>query len=172
MVGPQEQAVRWDNWFVLLDPAWQPASPDQQPPPEKIVGGWMLDEAGNAGPFEPNPNFVPQDESTPTDPVDALLRLVQRGEDVGDQLLATIKDAVVEIAVDDEDEALVGPGADGKMVVLVVTAPVQRAEIGVEQWRRIHGVRLPEVVPEDVDILLNPDGSAPFRLSTDALRES
>lgn len=171
MVGPQEQAIRQDDWFVLLDPAWQPGSPDESPPPEMIVGGWQLDADGKAGPFQPNPSFVPRDATTPTDPVDALLRLAARGEEVADQLLPTVRDAVVEIAVDEQDRPLVGPAPDGVPVVLVVTAPVHRSELGPERWWPVHGVRLPEIVPEGADILLNAASPAPFRLSTEALRD-
>jgi hypothetical protein len=163
--------VQRDNWFVLLDPQWRPASPDAAPPQEAIAGGWMVDEDGKPGPFQPNPNYVPGDDSTPTDPTDALLRLINRGEDVGDQLIPTVRDSVVEIAVDDEDQPLVSQAPDGVLSVLVATAPLQRTALPIERWWPVVGSRLPEVVPEGVDILLNPDGPAAFRLSTDALRE-
>ncbi len=172
MVEPDRHVVRQDNWFVLLDPKWQPSSPDMKPPPEAIVGGWMLDEHDKPGPFQPNPDYVPGDETTPTDPTDAVLRLIMRGENVGDQLIPTVRDAVVEIAVDEEDQPLISPSPDGVMSVLVATAPVQRTGLPLERWWPVVGARLPELVPDGVDILLNPDGLAPFRLSTDALRDA
>lgn len=172
MVEPDGRVVQQDNWFVLLDPKWQPGGPDAQPPPEAIVGGWMLDADQKAGPFQPNPNYVPGDEQTPTDPTDALLRLIMRGENVGDKLIPTVRDSVVEIAVDEDDQPLLSPAPDGVLSVLVATAPIQRTGSSMDRWWPVVGGRLPEVVPDGVDILLNPDGPAPFRLSTDALRDA
>lgn len=172
MAEARPGTVRRDNWLVLLDPKWRPGGQDEQPPPNAVVGGWMLDADDKPGPFQPNPNYVPGDDETPTDPIDALLRLVMRGENVGDQLLPTVRDGVVEIAVDEEDQPLVSPAPDGVLCVLVATAPVQRSLSTLERWWPVVGARLPEVVPDGVDILLNPDGPAPFRLSADALRAS
>jgi hypothetical protein len=163
-------AIRQDNWFVLLDPAWQPANPQTQAPPEAIVGGWMLDEDGKAGPFQPNPDYVPGDESTPTDPTDAVLRLIAAGQDVRDQLVPTVRDAVLEIAVDDHDQPIVSPAPDGVPCVLVVTASAHKARVDAQNWWPVVGAMLPEIVPDGVDILLNPGGPASFRLSTEALR--
>jgi hypothetical protein len=163
-------AVRQDNWFVLLDPGWQPETEGQQAPPAAVVGGWMLDEAGKPGPFQPNPGYLPGDESTPTDPTDAVLRLLIAGQDVGDQVVPTVRDAVLEIAVDDQDQPMVSQAPDGKPSVLVATAPVHKQRLDVQRWWPVVGTNLPEIVPAGVDILLNPGSPASFRLSTDALR--
>jgi hypothetical protein len=163
--------VRQDGCFVLLDPSWRPGSQGEQPPSEVVAGRWPLDAAGKPGPFQPNPDYLPGDEATPTDPADALLRLIMRGENVGEQLVPTVRDAVVEIAVDEHDQPLVTPASDGMLCVLVATAPAHRTGLPPDRWWKVAGTRLPEVVPEDVDILLNPDGPAPFRLSADALRD-
>lgn len=163
-------AIRQDNWFVLLDPAWRPANPAAQAPPEAVVGGWMLDEDGKPGPFQPNPDYVPGDESTPTDPADAVLRLLAAGQDVGDQLVPTVRDAVLEIAVDEQDQPIVSAAPDGVPCVLVATAPVHRERVDVRDWWPVVGAKLPEIVPQGMDVLLNPGGPASFRLSTEALR--
>jgi hypothetical protein len=163
-------AVRQDNWFVLLDPSWHPANPGQQAPPEAVAGGWMLDEHGKPGPFQPNPGYVPGDESTPTDPTDAVLRLIVRGEDVADRLVPTVRDAVLEIAVDDQDQPMVNAAPDGKPSVLVTTAPMHKQRLDVQRWWPVVGTKLPEIVPAGVDVLLNPGGPASFRLATEALR--
>jgi hypothetical protein len=163
-------AVRQDNWFVLLDPGWQPGNPGQQAPPEAVVGGWMLDEDGKPGPFQPNPGYLPGDESTPTDPTDAVLRLLIAGQDVGDQLVPTVRDAVLEIAVDEKDEPMVSLAPDGRSSVLVATAPVHKQRLDVARWWPVVGTALPDVVPAGVDVLLNPGGPASFRLTMDALR--
>jgi hypothetical protein len=153
---------------VLPDPTWQSG---EVPPNGLTVGTWQVDETGRSGPFEPNPDYLPFDDETPTDPTDSVLRLIMRGEDVGDRLIPSVRDAVVEIAMDDQDQPLVTPAPDGMLCVLVVTSPAQRVDSQLTNWWPIVGARLPEVVPEEVDILLNPDGLAPFRLSTTALAD-
>ncbi|HEY4022036.1 MAG TPA: type VII secretion system-associated protein [Pseudonocardiaceae bacterium] len=169
---PQGSQVRLDNWIVLLDPAWQSDDPDAKPPPRAIAGGWPLGEEGKAGPFQPNPDFAPVDGTIPTDPTDAVLRLVSKGEVSAEHLVSQIRDAVLEIAVDEDDHLLVGPAPDGVPCVAVTTAPAHKARVTAPRWRPVTGDRLPEVVPDDVDVLLNPDGPAAFRLRTDALRGS
>jgi hypothetical protein len=165
-------AVRQDNWFVLLDPAWQPEVPGQQAPPAAVAGGWMLDENGKPGPFQPNPGYVPGDESTPTDPTDAVLRLIVAGQDVGDQLVPTVRDAVLEIAVDAQDQPVVSVAPDGKPSVLIATAPVHKQRLDIERWWPVVGTKLADVVPAGVDVLLNPGGPASFRLEMAALRNT
>lgn len=163
--------VQRNDSFVLLDPSWRPSRSDEQPPPEAVAGRWMLDADGKPGPFQPNPDYLPGDQDTPTDPTDALLRLIMRGENVGEQLIPTVRDSVVEVAVDERDQPLVTPAPDGMLCVLVATSPAHRTGLPPDRWWPVVGSRLPEVVPEDVDILLNADGPAPFRLGTDALRD-
>ncbi|MGW5388244.1 hypothetical protein [Nocardia sp. NPDC003963] len=45
-----------------------------------------MHRAGEAGRFEPDPTHVPADDSTPTDPIDAVLRLIPRDEQPADIL--------------------------------------------------------------------------------------
>ena len=163
-------AQTWiDNWLVLFDPAWQRTG-DEQPPKEVVVGGWLLDSDGKPGPFQPNPDFVPSGPDTPSDPIDAVLRRVGRGDKVGDQLVPAVLDAVVEIAVDDAGNPLVGPAPDGVPCVGVATAPLHKARVEAPRWRSLVGRNLPAVVPPGAGILLNPDGPAAFRLTMEALR--
>lgn len=168
---PMPGAVRQDNWFVLLDPDWPRPTPWSSPPPAVIVGGWMLDNKGDIGPFQPNPHFAPIGRSTPSDPTDAVLRLIAEGADAGDQLVPTLSDSVVEIGCDDHDNPLIGAAPDGVPCVPVVTAELHKQRLEVQYWRPIVGSTLPDVVPIGTDILLNPGDRAQFRLITDALRQ-
>lgn len=163
-----------DNWALLVDPNWQATHPDQAPPNEAMVGGWLLDEAGQKGPFQPNPDFVPRDDVTPTDPTDAVLRLIARGEAGVDELVASLRDGIVEIALHTEAEPLVVMSPDNVRCVLVVTAPAHRnrLDLAPDQWAPLPGAELAEVIPEGLDILLNPDGPAGFRLVAEVLRAS
>ncbi|WP_084497840.1 type VII secretion system-associated protein [Nocardia amamiensis] len=169
MTQPAPEAIQMGNWFVLLDPAWQAETPDEPPPPHVIAGGWRVADDGTVGPFEPNSDFEPSSDTTPTDPTDAILRRIARGEPVGDDLIPTLRHAVVEIACDGEDLPLIGDAPDGVACVLVATSPLHRRGGPVDRWRRVRGRVLPDVVPHGLDILLNPAGPAPFRLITEKL---
>lgn len=168
---PPDDGTRMDNWLVMVDPDWG-GSGDQPPPTHVIVGGWPLDEQDEPGPFEPNPQFVPATPGTPTDPIDAVLRLIGQGREVVDDLIPAVLDTIVEIAVGDDDSVLVGPAPDGEPCVVIATAPLHKAQIRVPAWRRLPGSALAGVVPDGVDILLNPGGPATMRLSTRALADA
>lgn len=168
MEEPMPGAIRQDDWFILLDPVRQtdplPAAPDT------IVGGWMVAEDGAVGPFEPNPRYIPADDSTPTDPVDALLRRIAAGESLADDLVEWILNAIVEIGCDEQDRPLIGRAPDGVTCAVVATAALQKQDVDADRWWPVLGRELPDILPPSTDILLNPNGSAPFRLITAVLR--
>lgn len=170
MVDPPPEAIRQGDWFLLLDPAYRPETMDSPPPPAVIVGGWMLNADHIVGPFEPNPDYVPADESTPTDPVDSLLRRIAEGEQLAEELLDAVRNAVLEIGCDEEDRPLIGIAPDGAHCVVIATAGVQKRAVDVDRWWPVLGGALTDIVPPDTDLLLNPAGAAPFRLSVHALR--
>jgi hypothetical protein len=160
-----------ENWAMMLDPGWQPRHPDEQPPVEAMVGGWRLDENGNPGPFEPNPKYVPSSADSPTDPADAVLRLVADGKESVDSVLPVIKDALLEIAAE-EGQPLVGPAPDGAPCVAVVTAPAHRQRVDAAEWYQLTAEQLLGALPADVDILINPGAHGSMRLLASALRDS
>jgi hypothetical protein len=161
-----------DDWAVLIDPEWRPRFPDEQPPAEAMVGAWPLDEHGNHGLFQPNPDFVPANDESPSDPVDAVLRLINRGEADAGALIPTVRNAVLEVAVSEDGRLLIGPAPDDVPCVAVTTAAVHRKRVGIEHWGQITADELVQVLPEGTDILLNPDGPAAMRLLASALREN
>lgn len=156
-----------EEWVVLPDPGWDPDSPL---PAVAMVGGWRLGESGKPGPFQPNPDYRPRDAATPTDPLDAVLRLFAAGEDVGHRIVPAVLDAVLQIGCDDCGTPLVGSAPDGALCVAVVTAEVHKRRVQADRWLSISGDRLPEVTPPGADILFNPGGPAQFRLVARALR--
>ncbi|WP_246350517.1 type VII secretion system-associated protein [Nocardia barduliensis] len=169
---PQPVTIQRDDWMLLVDPGWKPVNPWSEPPPEAVIGGWMMDENGGAGPFQPNPGYLPGNDDTPTDPTDALLRSVAEGKPVGDELLALIRNSVVEIVCDEQDQPMVDTAPDGVPCVLVVTAEAQKVDVGSGRWWPVLGSKLPAVIPSGTDILLNPGGPAPFRLASEVLRNA
>lgn len=172
MVDQTSSSSGRDDWAVLVDPEWRPRFPDEQPPTQAMAGGWPLDEQGNPGKFQPNPEFVPVNDASPTDPIDAVLRLINKGEADVDALIPTVRDAVLEVAVAEDGALLIGPAPDGAPCVAVATAAVHRQRVGNEHWGQVTADELVRVLPENTDILLNPAGPASMRLLADALRAS
>ncbi|BDT92273.1 hypothetical protein IFM12275_22490 [Nocardia sputorum] len=162
--------VRQGDWFVLTSPAWEPNESEQSPPPRTIVGRWKIGADGQVGPFEPNPAYLPPDEQSPTDPLDALLHLIHAGDaDAGAELVPTLRQSVVEIGCDEHGRPVIDKAPDDVPCVLVVTAHAQKFGPPVQRWLRLVGDELPAVIPPGVDILLNANGRAAFRLRAEAL---
>ncbi|MGK8503166.1 type VII secretion system-associated protein [Nocardia asiatica] len=166
MNEPPPDAVRLDDWFVLLDPTFD-VSTTVELPADAIVGGWPVLDEGAVGPFEPNPHYRPRDEAAPTDPINATLRLLVSADDVADDLVRMVRGSVVALGCDEENRPAIGKSPDGELCVVVATAESQKRNVPTPRWWPIAGDRLPDVIPEGVDILLNPASSAPFRLRTD-----
>lgn len=165
----KEESVGSDreDWVVQVDPRWQPSETSQVPPSSMILGGWMLD-GDIAGPFQPNPEYLPAGDS-PCDPVDAVLRLATGGDDVGAEIVSAVRNSVVDVGCDEHDQPLIGTSPDGIACIVVATAVVYKQGVDVERWNPILGSLLLQIVPPDVDIMLNPEGPAPFRLRAEAL---
>ncbi|MFC3500265.1 type VII secretion system-associated protein [Micromonospora krabiensis] len=164
------------HWMLLLDSDWSPPEGDGQggavPPAESIVGGWLVHDDGTVGVFEPNPLYVPDGEDAPTGPVDAAARLVVAGRADPDLVLLALRDSLTEVAVDEEGRIIVAPAPDGAPCVLVATGTADQARVRASGWRQVTAAELVGLLPEDVDVLLNPGGPASMRLFADALREA
>lgn len=162
--------IRRDNWLLLVDPNWHADTGEDTPPPEVMVGGWLLDNAGGTGPFRPNPHYVPLTDSTPSDPVDAILALITQGENRAGEIVPALQNQVVQIACDENDQPVIGSAPDGVPCALVITAEIHKQRLSVPRWLPVVGRNLPEIVPPEADILVNPDGDRQFRLTHKALR--
>jgi hypothetical protein len=165
-----EETDDWANWGVLLDPAWEAADPEQSPPPEVIVGGWQLDDKGRAGRFYPNPEYVPSGPEVPTDPVHAVLRLALRGEANGDELLSAVRDSMLDVAVTEDDDLVLGQSPDGVQCALVATSVAHHRPDLAAEWVQVTVEELLAGLPAGVDVLLNPGAAESMRLLGDQLR--
>ncbi|MBP2329127.1 hypothetical protein JOF56_009512 [Kibdelosporangium banguiense] len=172
MVDQQPAPEDTADWAVLLDPGWQPSTEDEVPPVQAIVGGWSLDEEGNPGRFEPNPQYVPSDASSPTDLADAVMHMIIAGEADVAVLIDVLGESTMEIAVDEEGYPLVGPAPDDVPCVAVITSEPHRERVGAEHWATVTIEELVEGLPPDTDILLNPGSPASTRIVAHTLRES
>ncbi|GAA3440178.1 type VII secretion system-associated protein [Kutzneria kofuensis] len=178
-----------DQWVFLIDPAWQAENAAKaeagegeptRPPLEVVVGGWFVAEDGETGRFHANPAYEPSSPDSPTDPVDATLQLVVRGDGDADQLLSTMRESAFGIAVNAENTPVVVLSPDEVPCVLVATAPAHSRRIAeveglsdVAAWVEVTLDQLVGLLPEEgVDVLLNPGAPASMRLLAAALRET
>jgi hypothetical protein len=169
----QDGADLRDHWIFMLDPAYQAQSRDEQPPVGAVVGGWYVDDEGVTGLFRPNPDYEPSEPGLPTDPVDAAVQLVVRGDADGDELLDTLGQVVYGVALDEEGNAVVTPAPDDVPSVLVTTAPAHRSRVDASDWADVTVAELAEALPDEgVDVLLNPGADASMRLLAAVVKET
>jgi hypothetical protein len=169
-----DQPADDDQWVFLLDPAWQAQAADdatsaegaESPPMEAVVGGWLVTGEGSVGKFRANPDYEPSQPGSPTDPVDATLQLLMRGEIDSDALFAVIKESVFDVALDADGRPIIAPSPDDVPSLLVSTAPAQRFRVHADDWRaEVSAAELGELLREyQVDVLFNPGGPASIRL--------
>ncbi|MDA3627910.1 type VII secretion system-associated protein [Saccharopolyspora oryzae] len=172
-MSAEEALPAESRWVFLIDPAWHQQGRNlPRPPREAVVGGWYVEADGTTGRFRSNPDYAPGPDS-PTDPVDAVLRLAVKGRLRAGELLAVLRDAEFGIAVDDEGAPVVAPAPDGEASILVTTAPAHRDRVRVAGWRDATAAELAEALPDEgVDVLLNPGSTASTRILASALREA
>jgi hypothetical protein len=163
-----------DQWVFVIDPAWKAAGEDDRPPMEAVLGGWFVEADGTTGRFHANPAYEPSSPSSPTDPVDATLQLVIRGEAQVDQLLSTMRETVVGLALDEQNQAVVAAAPDDVPSVLVTTAPAHRRRVrAVAGWVELSAEELADLLPDEgVDVLLNPGAPSSMRLIAGVLKSS
>jgi hypothetical protein len=171
--------VRRSDLLVLVDPGFEPSAAVPEPPLESIVGGWEVAPDGSTGRFRPNPGHIPSGPEVPSDPVDAVLRLLARSEADGEELLAALGEVDLEVAFGADAAVLVAPAPDGVPCVLATTAPRHRAAVAdagdppAAGWREVTVAELAAALPEQgVDVLLNAHGPAPMRVTAAAMREA
>jgi hypothetical protein len=154
-----------DQWAFLVDPGWTPANPDDGVPVTAIVGGWLASADGTLSRFHPNPEYEPSAPGSPTDPVDATLHLVARGDMDSGGLFSIIKESVFSLALDEEQMPIIAPSPDDIPSLLVTTAPLHQDRVRTEHWRDVTATELADLLLErGVDVLLNPGGPASMRL--------
>ena len=158
-----------ENWLLLMDPGWEPEDEREPPPLQAVVGVWAVQEGGAVGKFQANPDYVPSDESSPSDPVDAALRLVLRGELPIEQARGVLAEVLVDVAMNGDGRPLVVKSPDDVPCVVVCTGQVHRERVVSPDWRRIDLAGLDGLMGE-FDCLINPGGPAAIRLAGDFLR--
>lgn len=171
MTETTENAGPMENWFLLMDPEWSPSSENEAPPIEAIVGLWPVEE-GKLGKFRANPEYLPADENSPADPVDAVLRLVLQGRAEAEHIQLMLRDSLFDIAMNGDGRPLVTKSPDDIPCVVVATGEQHRRRINSPDWRRIDLDELVVLLADGVDVLFNPGGPASVRLTGDFMRET
>ncbi|MEU5846082.1 type VII secretion system-associated protein [Saccharopolyspora shandongensis] len=170
---PEGEAPAGSEWALVIDPAWRPESDEEEPPNEAILGSWQIGADGTVSTFQANPGYLPSREDSATDPVDAVLQLVVRGDYSGEALLAAMRDALLLIALDDGGNAVVALSPDEVPSVLVATSPVHARRVDVPTWREITAKALADSLPgEGVDMLLNPGAPTSMRVLASSLKHA
>ncbi|EQD82328.1 hypothetical protein A8924_5848 [Saccharopolyspora erythraea NRRL 2338] len=161
--GERNGADAAEKWFLLMDPAWSPTADEPDPPVSAIVGVWPLED-GAVGKFRPNPGYEPSDENSPSDPVDAVLRMMVRASADADQLRLILRDSVFDLAMNGDGRPLVTRSPDDVLCAVVATSEPHRLRITSPSWRRVDIDELVELLADDADVLFNPGGPATVRL--------
>ena len=161
-----------ESWFLLMDPAWRPNSENEPPPIEAVVGLWPLEDGAGVGKFRPNPEYLPADENSPSDPLDAVLRLVLQGRAKTEHIRLMLRDTLFDIAMNGDGQPLVTKSPDDIACVVVATGEQHRARVRAPGWRRIDLDELVELLADEIDVLFNPAGPASVRLTGDFMRET
>ncbi|OJF10890.1 type VII secretion system-associated protein [Couchioplanes caeruleus] len=161
-----------ESYFLLMDPDWRPGPDERVPPPAAVMGAWPLGGDGSVEPFRGNPGYRPRDAGAAADPLDAVLRLLSRRRAEPEQLQVLLHEARLDVALDGEEQELVVPAPDGVDCVVVATSAAQRDLADVPRWRGADLMGLVTALPDGIDVLFNPGGPVPVRLTGDFLRET
>ncbi|GAA2491437.1 hypothetical protein Ahu01nite_028810 [Winogradskya humida] len=159
-----------ESVFLLMDPEWQPVDDADTPPFEAVVGLWPLAADGAVGRFRSNPEYQPTNENSPSDPIDALLRLALRGDAEMEQLQLVLRDSLVDQAMNGDGRPLIGKSPDDVPCVILSTSTPHRRRIASPDWRRAGLEDVVATLPDGVDVLLNPGGPATVRLTGEFIR--
>ncbi|WBB80449.1 type VII secretion system-associated protein [Micromonospora sp. WMMD882] len=159
------------HYFLLMDPQWQ-REDETVPPLRSVVGLWPVTVDGAVGAFRANPEYVPLSPGSPTDPVDALLRLAARGDARVEQLQLVLRDTLVDLAMNGDGRPLLVRSPDDVPCVVVATAAAHQGRVPAPDWRRVELAELVERLADGVDVLINPGGPAAVRLTGDFLRHT
>ncbi|MGW6449809.1 type VII secretion system-associated protein [Lentzea sp. NPDC055074] len=160
------------QWFLLVDPAWQPRGDEDLPPIEAVVGLWPVEDGGTLGRFRANPRHVPSDEDAPTDPLDAVLRLALHSRASAEQVQLMVRDSLFDLAMNGDGRPLILRSPDDVPCAVIATGEAHRTRVESPGWRRIDLDELVVSLADGVDVLVNPGGPAAVRLAGDFLRDT
>ncbi|TDV38592.1 type VII secretion system-associated protein [Actinophytocola oryzae] len=161
-----------ETWMVLMDPAWRQENENDPPPLHAVVGLWPVAPDGAVGKFRSNPDYEPSDEQSPTDPLDAVFRLVLRGPGKIGQIQVVLHDVLLDVALNGDGRPLIVRAPDGLPCVVATSSVRHQTSTSAFDWQRLDLDAILGLLPDDVDVLFNPGASASIRLTGDFLRNT
>ncbi|URM99440.1 type VII secretion system-associated protein [Actinomadura madurae] len=167
------------SWLYEVDPFF---GADDDVPPYGIVGAWSIDAQGritdsfkkNSG-YRPSPQVLGFPE--PTDQLDAAIQLVVAGYGPDGQAVARLLSAEVLVASAPED----GGGSlwvhevEGIEGIFVFSSPGQLPREPLFEdgaWRTVFGRDLAASAPDDVDVVININSPARWKVEAQRLKAS
>lgn len=159
-----------ENFFLLVDPEWRPVGENDVPPMDVVLGLWPIDQDGSVGKFRANPDYLPADEDSVSDPVDAVLRLALRGAAGLEEIQLILRDTMFDVAMADDTRPQEVRSPDDVPCVAVATSAVHLAGVEAAHWQRVDLAGLVALLADGVDVLFNSNGPAAVRLTGDFIR--
>lgn len=159
-----------EAFYLLLDRG--PESADAQPSPDAVMGLWPVHSDGTVGRFRGNPEYRPRDESAPSDPIDALLRLVVGDRTQVPRLRLVLRDSMFEVAMNGDGRPLIMRSPDEQLCVVMATSAPHRDRVWSPGWRRVGIDELAGLLAEGFDVFVNPGGLSAVRLSAEFIRQT
>ncbi|MEU4791999.1 type VII secretion system-associated protein [Micromonospora tulbaghiae] len=99
------------------------------------------------------------------EPLDVLLRRMMRGDAEVEQVQAALRASPLDLAMNGDGRPLVVRSFDDTPCVVVATSADERARTFAPQWRRVEAAELAELLPDGIDVLVDPGGPEPVRLA-------
>jgi len=92
------------------------------------------------------------------------------GEADTDELVAAVRDSMLDVAATQTGELVLGPSPDGVPCALVATSTAHHRRDLAEHWWQLTIEEILAALPADTDVLLNPGGAESVRLLAAPLR--
>ncbi|HEX7305447.1 type VII secretion system-associated protein [Lentzea sp.] len=102
---------------------------NEAPSIDAVLGLWPVEDGGEFGKFRANPGYVPEGGRSPSDLLDAVLRLVLQGRAEAEHIQLVLRDSYCDIAMNGGGNPLVTKSPDDVLCVVVATGEVHRQRI-------------------------------------------
>ncbi|MEU4814176.1 type VII secretion system-associated protein [Micromonospora aurantiaca] len=99
------------------------------------------------------------------EPLDVLLHRMMRGDAAIDQVQSALRASPLDLAMNGDGRPLVVRSFDDLPCVVVATSADERARTFAPGWRRVEAAELAELLPDGIDVLVDPNGPEPVRLA-------
>jgi SseB protein N-terminal domain len=149
-----------DSWVYFIDPAYDP---DDDVPPQAVIGWWPVDANGQLGPFSGNPDYRPtpavMDMAPPADAVEAALQLAVTGHGPQADVVTALGEALLYLPVDERGGVVDRRDEDGTDFVAMYTDPSKAAPTEAP-LRTMDIYTVLSILPVDASVVINPGDRA------------